>query len=114
LFDLVVHVPDLPLYPGAANVLGLSVWRSPTTTAILECVLYLAGVVVYARTTRPVDRVGRYGFLALVVFLLVLYGTSIVSPPPPSVSALAWGALIGWPLSLWPWWVDRHRDVVAG
>ena len=22
----------------------------------------------------------------------------------------AWTALIGWPLTLWPWWVDRHRD----
>jgi hypothetical protein len=44
-----------------------------------------------------------------VIFLLLLYAASF-GPPPPSVKALAWTALIGWPLTLWPWWVDRHRN----
>lgn len=112
LLDLIVHVPDLPLYPGGAARLGLGLWRSPVATAIVELALFAAGVFVYTRATRARDRIGRFALWGLVAFLLLLYATSAFSPPPPNVSALAWTALIGWPLVLWPWWVDRHRSVV--
>ena len=61
-------------------------------------------------TDIPRDRYGRLGLWALVAFLLALYAASLVSPPPPSVTALAVSALVGWPLTLFPWWVDRHRQ----
>jgi hypothetical protein len=109
LLDLVVHVPDLPLYPGGTARLGFGLWRNPVATVIVELIVYSAGVLAYARTTRAKDRVGRYGLWSLVVFLLALYAASF-GPPPPSVRALAWTALIGWPLWAWPWWVDRHRS----
>jgi hypothetical protein len=108
LLDLVVHVPDLPLFPGGAARYGFGLWRSPVATVIVELLVFLAGVRIYARTTRAADRIGRFGLWGLVVFLLALYGASF-GPPPPTVKALAWTALIGWPLTLWPWWVDRHR-----
>lgn len=111
LLDLIVHVPDLPLYPGGAARLGFGLWRNPTATIVVELVIFVAGLVMYSRATQARDRVGRYAFWALAAFLVVLYGASSFSPPPPSVKALAWGALIGWPLTLWPWWVDRHRVV---
>lgn len=110
VLDLVVHVPDLSLYPGGSARFGFGLWRNPLATVVVEAVLFLAGVLVYARSTRARDRVGRYGFLALAAFLVVTYVASSTSPPPPSERALAWTALIGWPLTLWPWWVDRHRD----
>lgn len=110
VIDLVVHVADLPLYPGGAARFGLGLWRSPVATVIVELVVFGAGVWLYSRSTRARDRVGRYAFWALVVFLLALYGASF-GPPPPTVKALAWTALIGWPLALWPWWVDRHRQI---
>jgi len=109
LVDLVVHVPDLPLYAGGAARFGFGLWRNPIATVVLELVVYFAGVWVYARAARATDRVGRYGLWSLVIFLLLLYAASF-GPPPPSVKALAWTALIGWPLTLWPWWVDRHRN----
>ena len=109
LLDLVVHVPDLPLYPGGAARFGFGLWRNPMATVALELVVYFAGAWVYSRATRATDRVGRYGLWSLVIFLLLLYAASF-GPPPPSVKALAWTALIGWPLTLWPWWVDRHRS----
>ena len=108
LIDLVVHVADLPLYPGGAGRYGFGLWRSPTTTVIVELVVFAAGLTIYARTTRALDRIGRYGLWSLAVFLLALYAASF-GPPPPSVRALAWTALIGWPLTLWPWWVDSRR-----
>jgi hypothetical protein len=110
ILDWVVHVPDLPLYPGGVGRFGLGLWRAPTVTIVLELIVFAAGAAVYARTTRARDGVGKFGYWGLVLFLLVLYGASIVSPPPSSVRALAIAALIGWPLSLLPWWVDRHRS----
>ncbi len=108
LLDLLVHVPDLPLYPGGAARLGFGLWRNPIVTVVVELAVYLAGVWIYARATHARDRVGQYGLWSLVVFLVALYAASF-GPPPPSVTALAWTALIGWPLTAWPWWVDRHR-----
>ena len=110
LLDLVVHVADLPLYPGGAARFGFGLWRNPLATVIVELLVYFVGVWLYARATRAADRVGRFGFAGLVVFLLALYAASF-GPPLASVKALAWTALIGWPLMLWPWWVDRHRLV---
>jgi xanthosine utilization system XapX-like protein len=42
--------------------------------------------------------------------LLAAYGANLVSPPPPSVPALAIVALIGAALGFaLAYWVDRHR-----
>jgi hypothetical protein len=109
VLDLVVQMPDLSLYPGGSVRFGFGLWRNPLATIVVEAVLFLTGVFVYSRVTSPRDRVGRYVFGALVVFLGLLYAASITSPPPPSAKALAWTALVGWPLTLLPWWVDRHR-----
>jgi LexA-binding, inner membrane-associated putative hydrolase len=113
VLDWISHVPDMPLAPMSATKVGLGLWRSPTATIIVEVIMYVAGVAIYARSTKAIDNKGRYGFWALAVALVAFYALSIVSPPPPSVTALAIGALIGWPLALWPWWVDRHRRSTA-
>jgi len=113
VLDWIAHVPDLPLTPWSASRFGLGLWRNPTATIVVELLVYGAGVAIYARSTRAIDKRGRYGFWALVVTLVLLYVASIVSPPPSSVTALAMGALIGWPLCLWPWWVDLHRTVLS-
>src|SRR5690348_3794954 len=36
LLDVVVHVPDLPLYPGGSARLGFGLWRNPAATAAVE------------------------------------------------------------------------------
>jgi hypothetical protein len=113
LLDLIVHVPDLPLYPGASGRMGFGLWRHPAIAIVVELALFAWGVSVYLSRTHARDRVGRFGLYALVLFLLALYAASVFSPPPSSVSALAWGAMIGWPLTLWPWWIDRHREPVV-
>jgi membrane-bound metal-dependent hydrolase YbcI (DUF457 family) len=113
VLDLVAHRPDLPLAPGGGPRLGLGLWRSVAATLVVEALLFVAGVLVYAQSTRPVDRVGRFGFWALVTFLVLLYVANATGSPPPNVRALAWTALAGWLLPLWAWWVDRHRRVSA-
>jgi hypothetical protein len=112
LLDLLVHRPDLPLAFGDSPKLGWGLWNSMAMTLLLEYGLFAAGVVVYVRTTRPLDRLGRWGFWGLVAFLALGFASDIGGPPPPSVTALAWMALALWVLVLWAWWVDRHRVVV--
>jgi hypothetical protein len=107
--DLPMHRADLPLWPGGSSPkLGWGLWDSVALTYIIEFSIYLLGVFIYARATRPRDRIGRWGFWAYVVVLAILYVTSN-GPPPPSVKALAWTTLGVWLFVPWAWWVDRHR-----
>jgi hypothetical protein len=109
--DVPMHAPDLPLWPGASSPkLGWGWWNSFFITYALEFVIYAAGVSLYARSTRPKDGIGRWGFWALVIVLAVLFLAS-GGPPPPSVNALAWTALAIWLFVPWAWWVDKHREI---
>lgn len=109
VLDFITHRPDLPLYPGGPNV-GLGLWNSVAGTMVVEGGLFVAGVLIYLRATRPLDRTGRFATYGLIAFLVVAYLANIFSPPPPSVSAIAWGGQAGWLLLLWALWVDRHRE----
>jgi hypothetical protein len=109
LLDLIVHQPDLPLYPGASNLMGFSVWSSLPATIALEVPLFAVGVWLYARTTTPTDKSGTWGLRVLVVFLLVAYAVNLFGPPPPSVAAIAWLGQLQWLLVIWGYWVDGHR-----
>ncbi|OGX90738.1 hypothetical protein [Hymenobacter coccineus] len=110
LLDLVVHVPDLPLYPGASPLLGLGLWNHLAATQVVEFALLGAGLWQYARHTRPRNGAGRYGLLALVALLVLTHVASLFSPPPASVGALAWGAQVLWLFVLLAYWVDRNRE----
>jgi hypothetical protein len=109
VLDVATHRPDMPLTIGGSARLGLGLWNSIAATVALEGVLFAVGVGVYARATRPLDRVGRWSFLALVVFLVLVYVANIFGPPPPSVAAVAWSAQAIWLLVAWGYWIDRHR-----
>jgi hypothetical protein len=102
------------VYPGGPKV-GLELWGSVPGTLIIEGLLFVAGVAIYAGTTRARDAVGRYAFWALVVILLGLYVGSLFSPPPPSGSEFA---LVGVILTVLfvglGVWVDRHREARSG
>jgi hypothetical protein len=74
--------------------------------------MFVAGVWIYARATRPRDAIGRWAFVSLVVFLGIVYVGNLFGPPPPSVNAIVMaGAIGGAALLLWAWWIDRHRSV---
>jgi hypothetical protein len=112
LLDFVTHVPDMPLYPGGPKV-GLGLWNSIAATMGVEIPMYVVGVWMYLRATRPRDRRGRWGFVGLAAFLGLAYVVNIVSPPPPTVTALWITALVAaTALTLWAWWADRHREAI--
>jgi hypothetical protein len=113
VLDFATHRPDMPLYPGGAP-LGLGLWNSVAGTIVVEGVMYVAGLWLYVAATRARDRIGRYGFWALIVVLVLSYVGSLFSPPPPTRAALAIGGIIfGWLFVAWAGWGDRHRESVA-
>jgi hypothetical protein len=113
LLDLIVHQPDLPLYPGSPDKLGLNLWSSLPATLAVEVPLFVLGVWLYARTTTPADNSGKWGLWALVAFLSVIYAGNLFGPPPPSVVTIAWVGQLQWLLVIWGYWLDRHRVVSA-
>jgi hypothetical protein len=107
--DLVVHVPDLPLWGQNSTKLGLGLWNNPTATMLLELGVLTAGVAVYAvfRSHRHPVRPGRLA--GLVLILVAIYLVNFFGPPPPSVSAIALADIIGLLLLAgFAAWADRR------
>jgi hypothetical protein len=114
VLDFITHRPDMPIYPGGPKV-GLGLWHSVPLTVAIELPMYIAGVWLYMRATRPRDAVGRWGATLLLSILLLIYvGDALSADAPPSVGALAIVAAIGGALFTgWSWWADRHRTPVV-
>ena len=113
VLDFVTHRPDMPLYPGG-KPLGLGLWNSVGGTVVTEVVMYVVGVWLYTSVTQARDRIGRYGFWALIIVLLASYVSSLYAPTPTSRTALAIGGIVfGWLFVGWAGWADRHREGVA-
>src|SRR5947208_1717527 len=96
--------------------LALAAKRAAPRTSLgtLFAAVSLAGVWLYATATRARDRVGSYGFWALIALLALSYVGSLFSPPPPTRVALAtFGIIFGWLFVAWAGWGDRHRESVA-
>ncbi|MEZ5331047.1 MAG: hypothetical protein R2991_03115 [Thermoanaerobaculia bacterium] len=109
LLDVLVHRPDLPLTLRGEARVGLGLWNVPSAALTLELGFLAAGLALYLRATRPLDRTGRWGPWALAGFLVAVYAANVLGPPPPSVPAIAWAGQAQWLLVLFGWWVDRHR-----
>ena len=112
VLDVLMHRPDMPVFPRGPFV-GLSLWNSVPGTLIVEGLVYVAGITLYVRTTRPRDRVGLWALWLLIGLLTALWIGSLFGSPPPSVRVLAISGLFGWILLPWAYWIDRHREVTS-
>jgi hypothetical protein len=110
LLDAIVHVPDLPLMPGAGPMVGLGLWQSKVATLAVEIPIFAAGVWLYVRSTRAKDKAGSYGLMGLVGFLALIHVGNLFGAPPPNATAIAWVGQAQWLLVAWAYWVDAHRD----
>ena len=108
VLDAVTHRPDMPLYPGGP-VVGLGLWNSVPGTIVVESLMFAAALWLYLTTTKARDRIGRYACGGFVALIGLLYVASVLSPPPPSVRAVAVGGLATWLFPFWAGWFDRHR-----
>jgi hypothetical protein len=110
LLDVLVHRPDLPLYPGDSPLVGLGLWQSVPGTLVVELSWFVLGAGIYLRTTEARDATGRWALYGLVAFLLLIYAGNVLGPPPPSAGAIAWAGQAQWLLVAWAYWVNAHRS----
>ena len=111
VLDLITHRPDLSLGLGGSTYFGLGLWNSVAGTLIAEFGLFAAGIVLYTRTTTPINRIGSIGFWSLIGLLTLIYIGNITGPPPPSASLIAVVGNASWLFVLWAYWVDKHRTL---
>jgi uncharacterized membrane protein len=109
VLDWITHRPDMPIYPGGQRF-GLGLWNSVVGTMALEIAMLIAGVWLYVRATKPLDRVGRYAFAVYVALLFVLYVADYFGSPPSGTSDIIWSGIpFEFVALVWAWWFDRHR-----
>lgn len=109
VLDAVSHRPDMPLAPGVDTRIGLGLWQSVPATLAVEASLFLGGIALYLKGTRPLDRVGSWGFALFFATLAAVYLSSVFGPPPPSITVVAISANALWLFMLWAWRLERHR-----
>ena len=110
LADLIVHAPDLAVYPGGPK-LGFGLWNSLFWSQLVEVGLLLIGFAIYMAKTQPTSRLSAYTPWALIVFMLALQAYShLPMETVPSIQQFAMTGLVGYSLlCVMAWAVDRKR-----
>jgi len=109
--DFLSHRPDLPLWFSGAMKVGAGLWNSVPGTILVEGGLFILGITLYLKSTRPKDKIGTAALWSLIGILVVIAGLNYVTPPPPNVMSIAIVGNVSWLFVLWAFWADRHRDV---
>lgn len=111
IFDLLVHIPDLPILSGKGFKAGLGLWNSLTATLILEGLIFTLGAFFYYKTTKAKNKTGKYLLIGLIVFLVLIYLINLFGPPPDSVEAIGIVGNAQWLIVLWGYWIDKNREL---
>ena len=112
VLDLIVHVPDLPLWADSSMKFGFGLWNYPAVTFVLEAVLLITALWMYLKSTTAITAVGKYG-MGVFVVLLVLFNIANIFGPmgDPDKTTLAISALAAYFLFAGvAYWLDRKRS----
>ena len=111
ILDLVVHVPDLPLWSDTSLKLGFGLWNYPVVTFTLEAVLLISALWLYLKSSSATTAIGKYGMAVYVVVLILLNIGNIFGPVgDPDKTSLAISALAAYFLFAGiAFWLDRKR-----
>ncbi|MDI9872079.1 hypothetical protein [Flectobacillus roseus] len=112
ILDLIVHIPDLPIYWGKNTPkVGLGLWNQVWLTMALEFLLLVLGLFQYIKTTVAKNWMGIVGLWGLVGLLILIQIGNVLGPIPQHVEDIAWGAQLQWILIVWAYWVDSNRQI---
>lgn len=110
VLDLVTHRPDMLIAPGTTERFGFGLWNALVPAVAVEALLFVAGIVVYVKSTRATGKWGSVGLWVLVAVLGLSWLSGVFGPPPPGIGVVAWSALVFVPITLaWSWAIDRAR-----
>ena len=108
ILDLLVHVPDLPLWDNSMKV-GFGLWRWLWISLPLELIFLVVGAWFYVRYV-PAKKGGNVWLWLFVAALAALEIYVAFGPPPPSDKAMAMNALAAYgALALLAGFVDLTR-----
>lgn len=110
--DLIVHRPDLPLMMNGPY-LGMGLWNTYWMGFILETILFLTAVVLYFRTTKVLNKRGKWGSVFLMASLAFIHLGNMFGPPPPSITIVAYAGNLTWIFVVLGYWVDRNRKSIS-
>ena len=114
VLDFISHRPELPLVPGVHWYVGLGLWNSIPLTFVVEGALWLIGILVYVRATKPTSRPGTFGLYALIGLLTLAWVRTPFAPPPPgdfSAAALLALLVVYSGLFALAYWIDACRTI---
>jgi len=108
ILDLVVHVPDMPLWDNSDKV-GFGLWRWKWISVPLEILVLVVGAWFYARYV-PAKKGGNIWLWLFVIAMAAAEFYNIYAPPPASDRAMAMTALAAYgALALLAGFVDLTR-----
>jgi hypothetical protein len=107
--DALTHRPDMPLTITGSTRVGLGLWNHVTATLVVESAMLVVGLALYLRTTHARTRRDSLVFWSLIGVLVAIALGNMVSPPPPSATAVAWTVQSMWLFVGWAFWADRRR-----
>jgi hypothetical protein len=108
--DLIVHAPDLALYPGSDVKLGFGLWSSLTLSVGLELGFFIAGFILYLGGTSPKGAVGRVAPYVVMAALIGIELYSATGAPPADIRTFAILALVSYSvLAALAFWLDATR-----
>ncbi len=80
VLDLIVHRPDLPLYPSSSLVFGFGFWNYPLAAYAMEMGLLAAGLLYWVRVTRAQSVFYSLAPWGLFIFMGVIQYIFITQP----------------------------------
>jgi hypothetical protein len=87
MLDLIVHIPDLPIFNRNSPKVGLGLWRHMPIALALELCLSAVALAIYLRAVKPTrGKVFLIGGVVVVAAALTTIGPYIPGEPPPAVT----------------------------
>jgi len=85
--DLIVHVPDLPLWFGT-NKYGFGLWNNRALSFAVEVSIFVLAMLYYLKNTTAIGKAGHIWPLVLIGFMILLQVLGNYGPPPKSITEM--------------------------